>query len=92
MELLLADFGFATVGAITVICYLMAVALKAWQVDARWLPVICGIMGAILGIISSHIMPDYPANDLINAMAIGIVSGFAATGVNQVVKQLSKAT
>ena len=34
------------------------------------------------------IMPDYPATDYINAAAVGIVSGLAATGVNEAVKQL----
>ena len=36
-----------------------------------------------------NIMPEFPANDLLNAVAIGIVSGLASTGVNQVYKQLS---
>ncbi len=30
------------------------------------------------------------AGDLVTAPAVGIVSGFAATGVNQAAKQLSK--
>jgi len=34
-------------------------------------------------------MPDYPAQDYITAVAVGIVSGLAATGVNQVYKQLT---
>lgn len=33
-------------------------------------------------------MPDYPAKDYITGVAVGIVSGLAATGVNQVFKQL----
>ena len=36
------------------------------------------------------IMPDFPAQDVINAAAIGIVSGLAATGINQAAKQLRK--
>ena len=35
-------------------------------------------------------MPDFPANDVINAAAIGVVSGLAATGINQIGKQLQK--
>ena len=35
-------------------------------------------------------MPDFPATDYITALAVGIVSGLAATGINQVYKQLSK--
>ncbi|MFR5731244.1 MAG: phage holin family protein [Clostridium sp.] len=33
-----------------------------------------------------YVMPDFPAADVINAAATGIVSGLAATGVHQVVK------
>ena len=35
-----------------------------------------------------HIVPDFPATDYLTAVAVGIVSGLAATGVNQVFKQL----
>lgn len=37
-----------------------------------------------------YTMPDFPAQDVINAVAIGIVSGLAATGINQAVKQLKQ--
>lgn len=43
------DFGIASVAGITVICYLAAMAVKATEVDNKWLPVICGVIGAILG-------------------------------------------
>ena len=35
-------------------------------------------------------LPDFPAQDPLTALAVGIVSGLAATGVNQVAKQLTK--
>lgn len=84
------DFGIVSVAGITVICYLAAKAVKATEVDNKWLPVICGVVGAILGVAGMYTMPDFPARDFINAAAIGIVSGLAATGVDQVHKQLSK--
>lgn len=83
------DFGIMSVAGITVICYLVAMAVKATTVDNKWLPVICGATGAILGIAGMYTMPDFPAVDVINAVAIGIVSGLAATGVNQIYKQLT---
>ena len=55
----------------------------------RWLPAICGLLGGALGAAAMYIMPDYPATDYITAVAVGIVSGLAATGVNQIGKQLS---
>jgi peptidoglycan/LPS O-acetylase OafA/YrhL len=82
-------FGFAPVMAITVICYLAAVLLKATPLDNKWLPVICGFCGAILGAIAMLIgMQGFPAADWLTAIAIGIVSGLAATGVHQIGKQL----
>lgn len=84
------DFGIAGVAAITVICYLIAQGVKATPINNKWLPVICGIFGGVLGVVGSIIMPDFPASDYITAVAVGIVSGLAATGANQIYKQLSK--
>ena len=84
------DFGIASVSAITVICYLAVEAIKATSLDNKWMPVISGLLGAILGVVGMYIMPDYPATDVLTAIAVGIVSGLAATGVNQIYKQLSK--
>ena len=55
------EFGMATVVAITVIVYIMA-------------------MG----------MPDFPATDYLTAAAVGGASGLAATGADQLVRQLKE--
>ena len=83
------EFGLASVAGITVICYLAAQAVKATNLDNKWLPVICGVLGGILGVVGLYWIPEYPAQDIITAIAVGIMSGLAATGVNQVYKQLS---
>ena len=84
------DFGIASVAAITVICYLVAQLIKATPLDNKWLPGICGLMGAALGAACLALgVPDFPATDYITAVAVGIVSGLAATGVNQVYKQFA---
>lgn len=82
------DFGITSVAGIVVICYLAAQAIKATELNSKWLPVICGVLGGILGVLGIYCIPDYPANDIITAIAVGIVSGLAATGANQVYKQL----
>ena len=85
------DFGIASVAAITVIAYLVGIGCKAaGSVKDELIPVICGCVGAVLGIAGLYLMPDFPAKDIINALAVGIVSGLAATGVNQIYKQLTK--
>ena len=83
------DFGIATVLAITVLAYVVGAIVKATKLDNKWIPIICGIFGVVLGVVAFYIgMPDFPANDVITAAAVGAASGFAATGVNQVGKQL----
>lgn len=82
--------GIASVAAITVIAYLIGEGIKVTGLDNRWIPVICGICGGALGVVGMKIMPDFPATDYITAVAVGIVSGLAATGANQIVKQMGK--
>ncbi len=81
--------GIGAMSAITVICALVAQAIKATPLENKWLPVICGALGGILGVIGSYVVPEFPAADPITAIAAGIVSGLAATGAHQIVKQLS---
>ena len=84
------DFGITSVVAITVITYLIGMGCKAWErLDNKFIPVICGFVGAVLGVVAMQTMPDFPAKDVINALAVGIVSGLASTGANQVKKQLT---
>ena len=83
--------GIAAIPVITVICYLIAEAIKATALDNKWLPVICGSLGGILGVVALYVSPSItPATDILTAIAIGIVSGFAATGIHQSVKQLKE--
>ena len=85
------DFGIASVAGITVICYLAGMVCKASaRLRNEVIPVVCGVTGGILGVAGMYLMPEFPATDVINAAAIGIVSGLAATGAHQVIKQASK--
>lgn len=84
-----ASLGIASVAAITVLCYLIGEAVKGTGLNNKWIPTICGVSGLVLGIVGLFVMPDFPANDFITAAAVGVVSGLTATGINQVVKQLS---
>ncbi len=83
------DFGIASVAVITAIVYIIGLIVKATKLPNKWIPVICGISGIVLGILALLIgMPDFPAADYLTAAAVGGVSGLAATGIDQTVKQL----
>lgn len=84
----ISSLGITGVAAITVICLLIGQGVKVSGLDNKFIPIICGVCGAVLGIVGMFIVPDFPATDYITAAAVGIVSGLAATGANQVIKQL----
>ena len=85
------DFGVATVAAITAIVYIIGLGIRATSLDNKWIPAICGVLGIVLGIVALYTgMPDFPATDPMTAAAVGGASGLAATGIDQVVKQLKK--
>ena len=80
--------GMTSVAAITVIAYLLGEFAKASRLDNKWIPIICGVAGGALGLLGMAVMAAFPAEDVISAVAVGIVSGLAATGANQIVKQM----
>ena len=83
--------GIMSVPAIVVICYLVGMAVKASPVKEEFIPVIVGAVGAIFGLVAFLTkMPKFPANDFITALAVGIASGLASTGINQIIKQTKK--
>ena len=84
------DFGIATVAAITALVYIIGLGIKASALDNKWIPVIAGVSGVILGIVAMYAgVPDFPATDPLTAAAVGGASGLAATGLHQAKKQLS---
>ena len=80
-----------SIPAIVIICYLVGGGCKAAGNEKldKFIPTICGIVGGILGIATYLTIPNFiPGDNWAVALATGIVSGFAATGVNQIYKQL----
>lgn len=81
----------ATHVAILTICMLIGKAVKLKpQLNDEAIPVVVGTAGGILGVVGMFIIPDFPATNILDAIAVGIVSGLAATGTHQVTKQLRK--
>lgn len=87
----ITSLGIACVAAITAICFLAGLVVKATPFNNdKYIPIVCGVVGGVLGVVALYTgLPDFPATDPLTAVAVGIVSGLAATGVNQVYKQLT---
>lgn len=83
-------FGIVGVAAIAVICYLVGMGVKVSPLDDKFIPIIVGVVGGLLGVVGYYCMDGYPATDILTAIAVGIVSGLSATGANQIYKQLKK--
>lgn len=86
----ISSLGIGGVAVITVICFLIGQLVKATGLNNKYIPVVVGLSGGLLGVLGMFLMPEFPATDYMTAVAVGIVSGLAATGINQVYKQLTK--
>lgn len=81
----------ATVVPIVIICYLVGIGCKvSKKVSDKAIPVIVGIVGGIIAVPAMYVMKIFPAEDIITAISVGIMSGLASTGVNQIYKQSKK--
>lgn len=84
-----------SVPVITAIVYGVMALYKNYITDEKWvrlIPVWAAVLGIILGVIAFYAAPMImPADNLLTAILIGMASGLAATGTNQIYKQLAKA-
>ena len=87
----MSTFDFVPVAGIAVICYLIGMGIKISPLDDRWIPLCVGICGGILGVVGLVTgMPEFSSMHILNAIAVGVVSGLGATGLDQTFKQLKK--
>ena len=84
--------NYSAIPVIVVICYVVVTAIKSTKVNSKWYPLISCTLGALLAAAMFFILPEFiGAATLTAAIISGAVSGLAATGTNQVFKQLLKA-
>ena len=56
------ELGIASVAAITAIAYLLGMAVKATEAADKWIPIICGATGLVLGVVAWAMgVPDFLA-------------------------------
>lgn len=81
---------FIGIPAISVISYMITEIFKLF-INKKYLPIVASLVGCLLGIVSYCLNINIIlASDIFSAAAIGIISGLAATGSNQILKQLMK--
>ena len=85
----ITDWGIAAVPVIAIICFLVGEAVKLSPLNKDWIPVICGVVGGILGVVAMKIMPEFPAHDILTSIAVGIVSGWASVGLYETWKNVT---
>lgn len=84
--------NYSAIPVIVVICYVIITAIKTTKVNSKWYPIISCAIGAALAAVLFFIFPEFiGATTLTAAIISGAVSGLAATGTNQIFKQLLKA-
>ena len=80
-----------SIPSIMIISYLVTEIFKLWIKKKKYLPLVAGISGLILGIIIYYIEPDIlNTSNIFTSMAKGIISGLASTGSNEIIKQMRK--
>lgn len=91
------DYTFITVPVITSIVYAIIDIIKtATNNNEKFLklvPLVACVLGTVCGLISFYCVPGVlDTSNVFVAIVIGAASGLAATGTNQVIKQLTKTT
>lgn len=85
-----------SIPVITILCYLVGEFFKIVVLRKKkrykYVPVIVGATGGILGLMIYYVSPELligTTNPFV-ALALGIVSGLASTGTNELIKQITK--
>jgi len=77
--------------SIMVISYLVGEVLSALKVPDTWIPAAIGAIGGVLGVVCMYFIPNFPADNIMSAISVGIVSSWSATGLDQTIRQRVKA-
>lgn len=86
--------AISSVPLIVAIVYCALSVFRSIVTNEKWIrliPVFAAVLGALLGVLAFYAAPEIiQADNILVAILIGGTSGLAATGTNQVFKQLSK--
>lgn len=92
----MVEVGYLSPFIIIVIYLLAEIYKKIFKNKPKyktWLPIVCAVLGGLIGILIYKLYPQgimQYADNAISAIANGAFSGLAATGCNQIYKQIKK--
>ena len=72
---------------IAVAAFIVGQIIKSLKVPNKFIPLICGILGAVLGIVLPTV---FVGKDVVTCGILGLALGWGATGGYETVKQLRK--
>lgn len=72
---------------IAVAAFIVGQIIKSLKVPNKFIPLICGILGAVLGIVLPTV---FVGKDIVTCGILGLALGWGATGGYETVKQLRK--
>lgn len=76
---------------IVIICYFVIAFLRKTKLPNELLPILSGCLGLLLSVAALYLVPSIvPETSIITVCIYGFFSGLAATGSNQVFKQMLK--
>jgi len=85
----MSGFGIASYAAIVAVCYVVGNIVNKTKWANVWTNVACLVAGAIFGVIAYYTGVPIGASNWLDAMATGIASGLAATGVYELGKNVT---
>lgn len=87
------DIAFLEVGSISVICLVIGQLCKLFdKLPTKFIPVIVAVCGGILGVVGVKLgIPEFFDMNILDAIATGIISGIASSGLFSLYKNLSGA-
>ena len=72
---------------IAVAAFIVGQIIKSLKVPNKFIPLICGVLGAVLGIVLPTV---FVGKDVVTCGILGLALGWGATGGYETVKQLRK--
>ena len=80
---------------IVLCCYMIGeiykVIFKKNTKNYKLIPILVAVFGGVLGVVIYYTAPTviFNVDNVYSALLIGIISGFASTGTNQLIKQIN---